>query len=428
MELHSDCLGNANDPVAKTFDQVYSGKVPNFVVWNDQFYGDPALNTKPKCAKECGAPWGHSKGVIAWGDDGTGFVMQVTTPDWPGAGSKAHPRSSDGNTLGCCQDDNVKVSQHFFSLHLATVDDTLMVLQAMQRASVATDPNNEQVVKLTSGPSQLLDAAKQLGHQVKDVLDPLQGKLSVKTSKGQIQLIAKPSGLAVSPWHMVSSLTQTPLRTATWWSHPTIPSSRAGYKPGCWNSKLPSSVPEVQAAISGQWANKQFSFKGEPTTNGNHAKVAHSLSGRNLAVFGDMNMQGSLDSNCKASQNGRGGMFFVLEDDVLHAGLQKLLTGDTADYAGGGGPPSPPSPPSPTPPSPPTPPPSPPTPPPSPTPAPPTPPGQCPGAGADWRKCKASGCKYVKASDAKKCNVAKFGCYDTSSLPDSCKNGNELFA
>ena len=25
-------------------------------------------------------------GVIAWGDDGTGFVLQVTTPDWPGAG------------------------------------------------------------------------------------------------------------------------------------------------------------------------------------------------------------------------------------------------------------------------------------------------------------------------------------------------------
>ena len=29
-------------------------------------------------------PW--APGVIAWGDDGTGFVLQVTTPDWPGAG------------------------------------------------------------------------------------------------------------------------------------------------------------------------------------------------------------------------------------------------------------------------------------------------------------------------------------------------------
>lgn len=31
-------------------------------------------------------------------------------------------------------------------------------------------------------------------------------------------------------------------------------------------------------------------------------------------VSGDMNMQGSLDDNCAASQNGRGGMFFVLEE------------------------------------------------------------------------------------------------------------------
>lgn len=26
--------------------------------------------------------WG--KGIMAWDDDGSGFVMQVTTPDWPG--------------------------------------------------------------------------------------------------------------------------------------------------------------------------------------------------------------------------------------------------------------------------------------------------------------------------------------------------------
>ena len=30
-------------------------------------------------------------------------------------------------------------------------------------------------------------------------------------------------------------------------------------------------------------------------------------------AWGDMNMQGSLDTNCDSSQNGRGGMFFVLE-------------------------------------------------------------------------------------------------------------------
>ena len=41
-------------------------------------------------------------------------------------------------------------------------------------------------------------------------------------------------GLHVSPWHMVSALTQTPLRTATWWAHPTIPSSKQGHRPSAW--------------------------------------------------------------------------------------------------------------------------------------------------------------------------------------------------
>ena len=38
-------------------------------------------------------------GVIAWGDDGTGFVLQVTTPDWPGAGSCRLRDRERGETL-----------------------------------------------------------------------------------------------------------------------------------------------------------------------------------------------------------------------------------------------------------------------------------------------------------------------------------------
>lgn len=36
------------------------------------------------------------------------------------------------------------------------------------RADVSSTLSGSQVAKLTSGPSELLDAAKQLGHQVKD--------------------------------------------------------------------------------------------------------------------------------------------------------------------------------------------------------------------------------------------------------------------
>ena len=119
--------------------QVYSGQAPNFVLWNDQFYDDPDPDITPPCVKYCAKPWGHralaalatssglsrlgefwvdrwetyemwdrrvsvyyhvltgayaaqtasiktrqGKGLLAWDDDGTGFVLQVTTPDWPG--------------------------------------------------------------------------------------------------------------------------------------------------------------------------------------------------------------------------------------------------------------------------------------------------------------------------------------------------------
>jgi Deoxyribonuclease II len=81
------CAGDATaDPVGATFDQVYNA---NFfhVVWNDQFYDDPEV---AGCTQSCGAPWGHSKDLLAWNGDGDAFVLQVTTPSWPAAGSEAH--------------------------------------------------------------------------------------------------------------------------------------------------------------------------------------------------------------------------------------------------------------------------------------------------------------------------------------------------
>lgn len=76
-----------NDPVGATFDEICRSNL-NFVVWNDQFYGDPRL----RCGKNCMGRWGHSKGILAWDNAGNGVVLQVSTPDWPGAGSSAVPR------------------------------------------------------------------------------------------------------------------------------------------------------------------------------------------------------------------------------------------------------------------------------------------------------------------------------------------------
>src|SRR5204863_8132467 len=119
------------DPVGATFDGVYNDGF-FYVIWNDQFYGDPAI---AGCTNSCSSPWGHSKGMLAWNDAGDGFVMQVSTPSWPAAGSKLSPRKTDGNTLGCVTDDDVKVSQHFFALKL-TKDDVVKVLKALKNASV----------------------------------------------------------------------------------------------------------------------------------------------------------------------------------------------------------------------------------------------------------------------------------------------------
>mmetsp|Transcript_93006 Transcript_93006/g.165410 ORF Transcript_93006/g.165410 Transcript_93006/m.165410 type:complete len:570 (-) Transcript_93006:195-1904(-) len=420
MQLHSDCLGNGADPVAATFAQVHSSSdVPNYVVWNDQFYDDPVPKIDPACEKYCGGPWGHSKGVMAWDADGVGFVMQVTTPDWPGSGTQSKPREQQGNTLGCCHDDNVEVAQHFFSLRLASANDTRSVLEALQRASVVTDPKNEQLVKLTSGPSELAKIAQNLGKQVLDNVTPYQSNLSVRTSEGkQVRLIAKPSGLEVPPWQMVSALTGESLRTATWWGEPAIPSTKDGVTPGCWDKKL-GQPREVQIATSGAWNGKTFSLLGKPDADANHAKLGHSLSGK-LAIMGDMNQEGSLDGEreCKTSQNGRGGLFFVVEDEVLHTGLKSLLTGSTADYGGGGSPPSPPTPgPSPPRPSPPGPAPPGPAPPgPSPTPH-----GKCGGAQISWAECKMKAhCIYVHKADIAKCHVKDYGCYDQSELDSGC--------
>ena len=61
------CVGvTAADPIGATFGQLYNGKF-FYVVWNDQFYGNPLENR--------GAPAGHSKGMLAWNGEGKGMVL-----------------------------------------------------------------------------------------------------------------------------------------------------------------------------------------------------------------------------------------------------------------------------------------------------------------------------------------------------------------
>jgi len=317
----SGCAGTGvNDPVGATFDEVYNGQY-HYLIWNDQPYGDPPLNG---CTGDgCGGPWGHSKGLLAWNDAGEGFVMQVSTPSWPLAGSAKFPRKTDGNTLGCVKDNDVDVSQHFFALRL-TKPDLVVVLQALSNASVVTDPKNPQIAN-NGGPPDVQALVNSLGPKSKSTTVE-----NTVLSTG-VRLIAKPSDLNVPPWQMVSSvLGGISLRTANWWMDPAIDSTTAATSIGCWSSTL-AKPGAVDIATTGQWNNVVFSLKGGPGTDSNHAKLGVSTSGtEHYAIFGDMNQQGALSGDCASSQNGRGGMFFVVDNPQLSASVSSLISGESA--------------------------------------------------------------------------------------------------
>ncbi len=317
-----DCLGDTTaDPVGATYDEVYNGSY-HYVVWNDQFYSDPSGAVS--CNGDgCDAPWGHSKGMIAWNDNGEGLVMQVSTPSWPGAGNARHPRSG-GNTLGCVKDDDVKVSQHFFALRLSH-DDLAIVLDALANASVVTDTKNPQIVS-SGGPSDIQAKVAALGQKSSS------SKVFTGTLSSGVEIISKPSNLHVPPWQMVSSvLSGVSLRTATWWDTPPLPSTPAGAVPACWDSSLPTAPGAVDIATSGTWNGTTFSLKGGISPDANHAKLGVSTSGDDhYAIFGDENQQGVLSGDCTRAQNGRGGTFYVMENPGLSASLTALLAGTTA--------------------------------------------------------------------------------------------------
>jgi hypothetical protein len=321
LQAGSVCAGDTTeDPIGATFDEIYNGTF-NYVVWNDQFYQAPKISG---CSDSCSAPWGHSKGMIAWNDAGDGLVLQVTTPDWPGSGSKHSPRQDEGNTLGCTKKDNdIKVSQHFFALRL-NKGDVIAVLTALQNASVVTDTQNPQIVK-NGGPDDIQVAVRKLGVKVNN-----QTVLHSTLSTG-VQLISKPSALHVPPWQMVSAILDgVSLRTATWWTNPQIFTTTVTSTISCWDPSL-GNPGAVEIATSGTFGGKMFGLKGGPGPDFNHAKIGVSTSGtHHYAIFGDMNQQGAISGNCGSSQNGRGGLFFVIDDAELSNSVKELISGDTA--------------------------------------------------------------------------------------------------
>ena len=173
------------------------------------------------------------------------------------------------------------------------------------------------------GPAEIQNLVTQLGHRSTSTTATM-----VTLSSG-VQLISKPSKLEAPPWQMVSSLLGgVPLRTATWSGlPPKIDPTTATTHIGCWDPAL-SPPGAVDIATSGQWDGTTIGLK----AGGNHAKIGVSTDANSdLSIFGDLNQQGVLSGNtCNSSQNGRGGLFFVIKNRELAKSVSDLIKGDSA--------------------------------------------------------------------------------------------------
>jgi hypothetical protein len=327
------CVGaTTDDPIGATFDQVYNGNF-NYVIWNDQFYGDPALSTCK--SSSCGAPWGHSKGLLAWNDAGEGFVMQVSTPSWPGSGTSRIKRKA-GNTLGCISsNNNLIASQHFFALKLDK-SDLIKVLTALKHAGVVTDPTKLQIVR-NGGPDDVQALVNELGQRptkLKPGESPKPEDFFTRDElSSHVVLIAKTANLTAPPWQMVSAILDgTAERAATWWTTPRIFTTTKSSKVDCLGPLLKTKQGPVAIALTGTWKDQEIKLAAPL----NHAKIGVSTSGsHHYVIFGDMNQQGALSPpDCGKSQNGRGGLFFVLDNKALADSVTDLIDGDTAPTRG----------------------------------------------------------------------------------------------
>jgi hypothetical protein len=65
----------------------------------------------------------------------------------------------------------------------------------------------------------------------------------------------------------------------------------------------------------------------------NHGKIGVSIERKALLDLWGHESAGSVTGSCDSSQNGRGGLFFVVEDKVLTTDLTNLIGGDTAPPA-----------------------------------------------------------------------------------------------
>ena len=94
LQHGNQILGTSTkDPLGATFAQVYLADDPcYYVLWNDQFYGDPL--------KSGGSPWGHSKGMLAWDEAGEGLSSRSAHLPGPAPATRRIPASATATHSG----------------------------------------------------------------------------------------------------------------------------------------------------------------------------------------------------------------------------------------------------------------------------------------------------------------------------------------
>jgi hypothetical protein len=110
-----------------------------------------------------------------------------------------------------------------------------------------------------------------------------------------VVLISKPSDLNVPPWQMVSALLGgEPLRVASWWAKPTIPTTTSTTPFTCWDQTL-GKPGAVEIATTGTWHGNRLGFDGVAEPEGNHAKIGVSTykGPFNPVTMGEMNQRGT---------------------------------------------------------------------------------------------------------------------------------------
>ena len=118
-----------------------------------------------------------------------------------------------------------------------------------------------------------------------------------------------------------------------------IPTTTPSTNVKCWDPSLTTKPGAVEIAKTGSWDGMTIGLTGGASKDHNHAKIGVSLSGNNsYSIFGDMNQQGTLvpvirphkPPSCASSQNGRGGLFYVVNNKDLSDSVTQLISGETA--------------------------------------------------------------------------------------------------